>query len=859
MRRAAVLAVTVALAIGLVAARPRAVEISPYLAFGALPALGIHQIELLRTYVNRDVDLTLGYNLLADFEFRRAIPFLERAAARSGAPLRLRSEANTFLGYAYLNLREPARAIQHLEAAIRENPANEIAHFYLANEHYLDGKPQSVKEELLRAVRIRPSFVSALRMLAETYRDEGNLSEAIARYEQIVKLLPNSGYFRYQLYKAYADAGRWRDAQADLQELIRLEPAFALNYYRLGEVNLKLGDEPGARAAFQRLTEVGGSAFDHLASLGAARIHLARNELDLAHAAARRALDMRPDNHEIRETIRAIEERGREQQLEFARRAAAVGATVVLMAALAWALLMAQRRKQVLAVMSRFTQQAERIYEQDELADFILKFFAELLARPRGMMLTFNRQSHVVASGRAAGMEGVEPPRLHIVTGNEVTRWASRSRGPAYRVDQLDAQFEEVFPTLADRLRGTGFELLLPLHEKASFLGFIALGPAQSGRRAQADRDVLEPLVTSAAQTLETLYLYESSMLDEGTGLNNKRYFKQQLATEVRRADRYQQPCSLLALDLDNFKKINDVYGHAQGDQVLRELGTVVRHAIREGIDTAARTGGEEFYLILPATSAERAETVAERLRQAVEEHAFSGFTRPLKVTVSIGLATYPEHASGEHDLVRRADTEVYRAKRAGKNQVCVAAETGETADAEARLPRLHTLESRYDNLNILDEQTSLRNFTYFSMRLREEIKRVARYRFPCSLLALRPAVELPDEQRTLVLKQLGVLLRESLREGIDTPARLEGDDIGVILPETPFENATRLAERLRGMIAARTFYPLTEPLAVVMGVAAYPQCATSDNNLLEVTMLALRGAQHGAGPVVQAPMLPVP
>jgi len=158
------------------------------------------------------------------------------------------------------------------------------------------------------------------------------------------------------------------------------------------------------------------------------------------------------------------------------------------------------------------------------------------------------------------------------------------------------------------------------------------------------------------------------------TGLANRRHFDEELDRELSRGLRFGRTTALLFIDIDNFKNYNDQFGHLMGDEVLRHLGMVLKKYTRR-IDTACRFGGEEFAIILPETSAAGALKIADRLRQriAVEpiHSVYLNKTPPL-VTVSIGVAIAPEHATTPIALVRSADVALYAAKKRGKNQVVV-------------------------------------------------------------------------------------------------------------------------------------------------------------------------------------------
>jgi diguanylate cyclase (GGDEF)-like protein len=164
-----------------------------------------------------------------------------------------------------------------------------------------------------------------------------------------------------------------------------------------------------------------------------------------------------------------------------------------------------------------------------------------------------------------------------------------------------------------------------------------------------------------------------SAITDHLTGLFNRGHFESCLRKEVNRCRRYGQSVSMLMVDLDDFKNVNDRHGHAAGDAALREVGRLLVQRVRD-IDVAARYGGEEFAVILPETRRTSAHVVAERIRGEVERH----FKRKnlmggeARLTLSGGIASFPEDAASPEQLVERADQALYRAKRAGKNRISI-------------------------------------------------------------------------------------------------------------------------------------------------------------------------------------------
>jgi diguanylate cyclase (GGDEF)-like protein len=190
-----------------------------------------------------------------------------------------------------------------------------------------------------------------------------------------------------------------------------------------------------------------------------------------------------------------------------------------------------------------------------------------------------------------------------------------------------------------------------------------------------SEYDLFAYLTGQAAVSIENVDLHEmvriQAVTDELTGLYNLRHFHETLDGEIERSRRFGQPVGLMLLDIDNFKSVNDTYGHQQGDLVLIEVGRVLR-ALSRDIDEPARYGGEEMSVILPQTDVAGAELLAERMRAAVagiEIERLDGGGR-LQVTASFGVASLPANAEDKDSLIAEADAALYRAKRAGKNRV---------------------------------------------------------------------------------------------------------------------------------------------------------------------------------------------
>lgn len=200
--------------------------------------------------------------------------------------------------------------------------------------------------------------------------------------------------------------------------------------------------------------------------------------------------------------------------------------------------------------------------------------------------------------------------------------------------------------------------------------GVLAIDSSEADAFGPDQQRLLESISAQVAVALQNAHLYELAMVDGLTGLFVRRYFDARLDEEVKRADRFGTSFSVVMMDIDDFKIINDTYGHPLGDRALRDIARAVRHQMR-GVDTAARYGGEEIAMILPRTEMLDAYNQAERIRADIEALRLDHDGELLSVTASFGIAAYPDSGAGSPvDLVRRADRALYRAKKTGKNRV---------------------------------------------------------------------------------------------------------------------------------------------------------------------------------------------
>jgi diguanylate cyclase (GGDEF)-like protein len=251
-----------------------------------------------------------------------------------------------------------------------------------------------------------------------------------------------------------------------------------------------------------------------------------------------------------------------------------------------------------------------------------------------------------------------------------------------FQINNVTKDFQEILPTL----KKLNIQVVAPLFRKEEIFGLICIGP--NIKDVEYNDDNLETLAIMTNMLAIALYnaqMYQSietlSYTDGMTGLHNYRFFRLRLKEEIARARRENSPVSLSIIDVDHFKNYNDKLGHPAGDEVLRKISRILKSSVRDN-DIVARYGGEEFAMILPGTDEIGAYSLAERMRHKVEDTNFNKqeIQPEGKLTISAGIATYPEDAIVLDDLVIAADRALYHAKYTGRNKIIKAKEVLENS-----------------------------------------------------------------------------------------------------------------------------------------------------------------------------------
>lgn len=281
--------------------------------------------------------------------------------------------------------------------------------------------------------------------------------------------------------------------------------------------------------------------------------------------------------------------------------------------------------------------------------------------RLRSMETTGTARGPIQLDGGAAGLAAA----------------AARSGAPVLWVDRADVDGADVAgvggvaPAPEEPEAGPA-AMAMPLRSGGHPFGVLAY----YGRPVpfdEEDVDALHILVRQAETAIENSFLYEEavrlSLTDGMTGLWNRRNFDLRLESELSRAVRFSEPFAVVFVELDQMKAVNDGHGHQAGDTVLIELARRLTEAVRE-VDVVARWGGDEFTLLLPKTGLAGALLLGEKIRAAVDNTPFKVDNGLLHITISVGVAAYPEHGDAGKDLVAAADAAMYRAKAGGRNRV---------------------------------------------------------------------------------------------------------------------------------------------------------------------------------------------
>jgi diguanylate cyclase (GGDEF)-like protein len=358
------------------------------------------------------------------------------------------------------------------------------------------------------------------------------------------------------------------------------------------------------------------------------------------------------------------------------------------------AIVRTEKRNIQLSYLIKTTQTLSSALNKNKLLRLIIETFGEITKSERApslcalYLMDYNINRYIYETG--FNMDVTMLNRSSYSIDDQPFKLAKKSKGITYLDEKDDVKRLFFKESKLHRLQDIEFGLLIPMVVENEIMGVVvAFLPKSSLEFLRKEHALLQVIAGQASIALGSAVQSELAVLDRLTKTYNHAYFEGRLAQEVARSDRYKFPVSVLMIDIDHFKLINDTYGHQHGDIILKEVARVIKSNVRV-IDLCARYGGEEFAVILPETDLSAfskrkdgkildetggAIEKAKNLRRFIEDMEITtveGLRTKLTVSIGVGVKRFPEGAGmGKDQLIKEADKQLYRAKQEGRNCVC--------------------------------------------------------------------------------------------------------------------------------------------------------------------------------------------
>jgi diguanylate cyclase (GGDEF)-like protein len=339
-----------------------------------------------------------------------------------------------------------------------------------------------------------------------------------------------------------------------------------------------------------------------------------------------------------------------------------------------------KQKIQELQTLNEVVQAINSSLEPKEILRIIMEKTADLIKAEGWSVLLLDHEKRELVFEAAAGEAGLKLLGMRLKIGQGVAGWAARY-GQSLIVPDVtkDPRF---YSGVDKKTKFTTKSILcVPMKSRDKITGVVEVVNKIGGEPfTQADLEVFENLVAHITIALENARMYrkmeEATQIDELTKLYNSRYCNQFLDNFLMGRKGSHGIISLIFLDIDFFKLVDDNFGHLVGSETLRHVGTRIRKVVREG-DIVVRYGGDEYIVVLPNTDKKTAVVVAERIRKEVSREPFYAFeNKKFNITVTLGVASYPEDANNRDDLIGRADKAMYEGKLSGRDKVVIAKST---------------------------------------------------------------------------------------------------------------------------------------------------------------------------------------
>jgi diguanylate cyclase (GGDEF)-like protein len=314
-----------------------------------------------------------------------------------------------------------------------------------------------------------------------------------------------------------------------------------------------------------------------------------------------------------------------------------------------------------LRIIYRIAQETTAVLDLDSLLDHIVTIIREVMGYYMVALLLPGSKAGELKVGAHSGY-AVDITGLTISVDEGITGWVFTNGEPKI---VPDVRAEPRYIGVDDKVRS---ELAFPLISRGRVVGVLNAESQQTDAFSDADVALMSAVGSQLASSLEVAQLHDSlkreASHDPLTRLNNRRLFLERIQQEVTRAGASGESFSIVFLDVDGLKRINDTYGHLAGDALLREVSSALTDAVR-GEDVVARYGGDEFVVLLPATGAAAAAVVCQRISDGIARHRFMAGRDLLQIPgVSLGMATFPQNGATAEELLEAADATLYRQKR---------------------------------------------------------------------------------------------------------------------------------------------------------------------------------------------------
>ena len=329
-----------------------------------------------------------------------------------------------------------------------------------------------------------------------------------------------------------------------------------------------------------------------------------------------------------------------------------------------------------LGILADIVKTANSILEPKKVIELVMSKIQILVPSEAWSLLLVDEERSQLVFEAALGAQGKDISSARLALGEGVAGWVAKHGKPAIINDvRKDKRFSPRFDKKS-RFQ-TRSVLCAPLVSRGRIIGVVQVLNRAGGDFTRGDLNLLMMLVEPTAIAIENAFLFQKAeqltVTDDLTKLFNSRYLNIYLARELSRCKRHGISLSLLFMDLDGFKGINDIHGHLAGSATLTEVGGILAEAVRDS-DIVARYGGDEFVVVLPETPLQGALIIAERIRHSIEQRDFlKEMGIHARLSGSFGVACYPDHAQTPEALVQKADQAMYRVKGRNKNAVEVA------------------------------------------------------------------------------------------------------------------------------------------------------------------------------------------